>query len=243
MRHGHCYLASPMKTVLLVDDETLLRETLAGGLRLAGYNVRTADGGLRAIETLGRGGVEMVVTDLCMPGVDGFSLLEHLGRHYPELPVIALTGYGFPDAGAFVTHLGARVFLEKPILIANLADAISQLLAAGDGESRVQGFTLPSFLQLMELDKKTCLVSVEAGGGRSGQLGFQHGLLVHATTAGGRAGDPAVGEMFGWCEPRLRVSAVVQPPRHNVRTPLATLLMESARTLDEASAAMSLAGV
>lgn len=228
-----------MKTVLLVDDEALLRETLAEGLRLAGYLVRTADGGLRAIETLARGGVEIVVTDLCMPGVDGFSLLEHLGCHHPDLPVITLTGYGFPDAGAFVTHLGARVFLEKPIRIPDLVTAIEGVLAAGDEESRVQGFTLPSFLQLMELDKKTCLVGVEAGGGRTGQLGFDRGLLVHAGTAGGREGDAAVGEMFGWREPRLRVSPVLQAPARNVRTPLATLLMESARTLDETHAALA----
>ncbi len=227
-----------MKTVLLVEDEAPLREALGEGLRLAGYGVRTADGGLRAIETLGRGGVEVVITDLCMPGVDGFSLLEHLGRHHPELPVIVLTGYGFPDAGAFVTHLGARVFLEKPIRIADLAGAIGGLLAAGEGESRVQGFTLPSFLQLMELDKKTCLVAVAAGGGRDGHLGFDRGRLTHALTSGGREGDAAVGEMFAWREPRLRVSPVLQPPRPNVRTPLATLLMESARTLDESFAAL-----
>lgn len=228
-----------MKTVLLVEDEAMLRETLAGGLRLGGYVVRTADGGMRAIEILGRGGVELVITDLCMPGVDGFSLLEHLARHQPEVPVIALTGYGFPDAGAFVAHLGARVFLEKPIRLADLTGAIERVLAAGEEESRVQGFTLPSFLQLMELDKKTCLVVVETGGGRDGKLGFDRGLLVHAETSAGRAGDVAVGEMFTWREPRFRVSPVLQAPPHNVRTPLATLLMESACTMDETSAALA----
>ncbi len=228
-----------MKTVLLVDDDAPLRETMAEGLRSVGYSVRTADGGLRAIETLARGGVEIVVTDLCMPGVDGFLLLEHLGRHHPDLPVITLTGYGFPDAGAFVAHLGARMFLEKPLRTADLVGVIEGLLAAGEEESHVQGFTLPSFMQLMELDKKTCLVRVEAGGGRSGQLGFDRGLLVHAGTAAGREGDAAVGEMFGWREPRLRVSPVLQAPARNVRTPLATLLMESARTLDETHAALA----
>ena len=228
-----------MKTVLLVEDEALLRETLAEGLRQAGYHVRTADGGLRAIETLGRGGVELIVTDLCMPGVDGFSLLEHLGCHHPQVPVVVLTGYGFPDAGAFVAHLGAQVFLEKPIRVADLAATIGRLLAAGEEESQVQGFTLPSIMQMMELDKKTCQVGVEAGGGRTGQLNFEGGRLVHATTAGGRAGDAAVAEMFGWREPRLRVSPVLQPAPRNVHTPLATLLMESARTLDESHAALA----
>ena len=184
-----------MKTVLLVEDETLLREVQAEGLRAAGYRVRTADGGLRAIEALGRGGVELVVTDLCMPGVDGFSLLEHLGCHHPELPVIVLTGYGFPGAEAFVTHLGARAFLEKPIRGSELVGAVERLLTVQEEESHVQGFSLPSFLQLMELDKKTCLVWVEAGGGRAGQLGFERGTLIHASTSlGEEGGTPRNGD-------------------------------------------------
>ena len=228
-----------MRTVLLVEDEAPLREAFADGLRQAGYGVRTAGDGLRAIEVLGRGGVELVVTDLCMPGVDGFSLLEHLGRHHPELPIIALTGYSFPDAGTFVAHLGARMLLEKPIPVAELTGAVERLLASGGEDSHVQGFTLPSFLQLLELDKKTCRVVVEAGGGRTGQITFERGQLIHAATVSGREGDPAVGEMFGWREPRLRVSTALQTPPRNVHTSLATLLMESARTLDEASAALS----
>ena len=95
----------------------------------------------------------------------------------------------------------------------------------------------------MELDKKTCLVRVDAGGGRAGQLGFERGTLMYAGTgargeggAAPRSGDAAVTEMCGWREPRLRVSPGLPSPSRNVHTPLATLLLESARTLDESAA-------
>ncbi len=238
-----------MKTVLLVDDEALLRETLADAMsQLPGgtaCEVVTAESGARAIEALSRRRFDLVVTDLCMPQVDGFKLLDHLGRHHPRLPVIAMTGYGFPEVDQFVQNLGARLFFEKPIALKTLLDASEQLLvpeAADAAESSIQGFSLPSFLQMVELDKKSSLVHVRAGdaGELKGQLGFVCGQLVHATAqAGGDSwqGEPAVSEMLAWREPQLRVCHPGREPERNVFTPLSTLLMESAHALDEKVAA------
>ena len=238
-----------MKTVLLADDEPTLRETLADALRgeLPGgvrCEVVCAESGVRAIELLARQSFDLVVTDLCMPQVDGFKLLDHLGRHHPRLPVVAMTGYGFPEVDQFVQNLGARLFLEKPFELSTLLEAVARLLADGE-ESSIQGFSLPSFLQMMELDKKSSLVHVRAGddGHQSGQLFFQRGQLVHATAAGGNGaherwlGEPAVSEMLAWREPQLRVSTLGQAPERNVFTPLSTLLMESAHAFDEKTAA------
>ncbi|MBV9657422.1 MAG: response regulator [Verrucomicrobia bacterium] len=239
-----------MKTILLVDDEPTLRETLADALRdgLSDHvqcKVVVADSGIRAIELLARQPFDLVVTDLCMPQVDGFKLLDHLGRHHPRLPVVAMTGYGFPEVDQFVQNLGARLFLEKPFELRTLFDAVAQLLAA-DEESSIQGFSLPSFLQMMELDKKSSLVHVRAGdaGQQSGQLGFVRGQLVHASATGGGHsrehwhGALAVTEMLGWRDLQLRVSHLSQtPPERNVFTPLSTLLMASAHAFDERMAA------
>lgn len=232
-----------MKTLLLVDDEPLLRETLAEalgrGLPGAAYDVLTAEDGLRAIEILSRRPVDLIITDLCMPHVDGFGLLAHLDAHHPRLPVIAVTGYGFPDAREFVHHLGARVFFDKPVPVETLAHAVERLLAAAAEESSLHGFSLYGFLQMMELEKKTSLVRVQAGADRRGQLCFERGALVNASVAGsGEQGEAAVVTMLGWREPELRVSSQLfaMPPR-NVVTSLATLLMESAHTLDEQLAA------
>lgn len=231
-----------MKTILLVDDEPLLREVFAaslsqehGGLSGDGHDVLTAENGMRAIELLGRRRVDLVVTDLCMPQVDGFALLAHLDAHYPKLPVVAMTGYGFPDAQAFVQNLGARVYLEKPVPLETLARTVEGLLDTVTQESCIYGFSLCSFLQMMELDKKTSLVRVQAGGGRAAQLYFDHGALVHAGILGaeGKQGPAAVVEMLGWREPQLRISNAFELPARNVAASLSTLLMESAHTLDE----------
>ncbi len=237
-----------MKTVLLADDETLLRETLADAMRQLPGNtpceVVAAESGARAIELLSRRKFDLVVTDLCMPQIDGFKLLDHLSRHHPRLPVIAMTGYGFPEVDQFVQNLGARLFFEKPIELKTLLEAIERLLVSGE-ESSIQGFSLPSFLQMVELDKKSSLVQVRAGGAGQlhGQLDFVRGQLVHASAATGSErwqGEPAVTEMLAWREPQLRVSHLGQMPARNVFTPLSTLLMESAHAFDEKAAAGTL---
>jgi CheY-like chemotaxis protein len=237
-----------MKTILLVDDELLLCEALAEAVRqLPGgtpCEAIVAESGARAIECLSRRQIDLVVTDLCMPQVDGFKLLDHLGRHHPCLPVVAMTGYGFPEVDQFVQNLGARLFFEKPIDLHTLLTAIEQLLHAGE-ESSIQGFSLPSFLQMVELDKKSSLVQVRAGamGQVSGQLAFLCGQLIHANAAAGSErwqGEPAVTEMLAWRDPQLRVSHLGQVPPRNVFTPLSTLLMESAHAFDEKAAAGNL---
>ena len=234
-----------MKTILLIDDEPLLRETFADAIsHLPGSTpseVITADSGVRAIELLSRQHFDLVVTDLCMPHVDGFKLLDHIGRHHPRLPVIVMTGYGFPEVDQFVQNLGASLFFEKPVELKTLLTAIERLLEAGE-ESSLQGFTLPSFLQMVELDKKSSLVHVLAGQLR-GQLDFVGGQLIHASAAAGGQrweGEPAVTEMLAWREPQLRVSHLGQEPARNVFTPLSTLLMESAHAFDERAAAGTL---
>ena len=115
-----------MLSVLLVDDDAMLRETLADALTVAGIAVSEADNGATALAMIEGGGFDVVITDLFMPGVDGIELLMGLQRAAITTPVIVLTG-GTGDAigrseqvtstclGA-ARALGAVRTLQKPIL-------------------------------------------------------------------------------------------------------------------------------
>src|SRR5207249_4326139 len=81
-------------TVLIVDDEAYVRESLATVLQRAGYKVRTADGSQAALQPGILEGLDAVITDLRMPGDDGLRLLNALVEKEPGLPVIVLTGHG-----------------------------------------------------------------------------------------------------------------------------------------------------
>ena len=113
-----------MRTVLIVDDEKNIRSSLTTTFRLGGYRVETAENGHRALEIVERGGIDLVLLDLQMPGIDGYETLRELRRKGHEVPVIFLTAHGSVERAVEAVKLGAFDFIEKP----PHADAI--LLAA-----------------------------------------------------------------------------------------------------------------
>jgi DNA-binding NtrC family response regulator len=115
-------------SVLIVDDEKNIREGLAEALGLDGYAVKTAaDGaeGLRAVET---SDVDLVITDLKMPGLSGEELLRTVAGRYPGLPVIVLTGHGTIEDAVEAMRFGAFDFLTKPVNIDHLSLLVKRAL-------------------------------------------------------------------------------------------------------------------
>jgi DNA-binding NtrC family response regulator len=115
--------------VLLCDDEEALCRSLARLLRSAAYDVVTADGpgGLAQLE---RETFDAVITDLRMPGADGFAILEAVRGRSPRTPVIVMSGSAqIPDA-VRAMRAGARDFLVKPIEVESLEEALSGAMGA-----------------------------------------------------------------------------------------------------------------
>ncbi len=123
----------PGKCILLVDDEAMVRATLAAALEDFGYTVLIAVDGAEALTMLVAPGTEVhvMVTDLSMPGIDGVELIRQAQRHCPGLPAVLLTGYAGHGAqlaiGGAVS--GAFSLLRKPVTVAQLVDRIEALLA------------------------------------------------------------------------------------------------------------------
>jgi len=103
-----------MSRVLIADDEPNIRSTLATTFRLEGYEVETAEDGRRAVAAVERGGIELVVMDLQMPGLDGLQALREIRGLGHDVPVIILTAHGSIEKAVEATRLGAFDFLEKP---------------------------------------------------------------------------------------------------------------------------------
>jgi signal transduction histidine kinase/ActR/RegA family two-component response regulator len=122
----------PGKRILLVDDEPMVRETLAAALREAGYVVEVAVDGAAALDLLDEPvPVDVLVTDLSMPGIDGLAVIRRAQRQRPGLPAVLLTGYAGHGAQLAVggSVSGAFSLLRKPVTPAQLADRIEALLA------------------------------------------------------------------------------------------------------------------
>jgi two-component system response regulator FlrC len=117
-----------MATVLIVEDDLALREALGDTLELAGYPIQLAAEGAAALDILQHHQVGMVVSDVQMRPMDGYSLLRHIKQSYPNLPVLLMTAYGTIEKAVKAIHDGAVDYLVKPfeaeVLINKVADNI-----------------------------------------------------------------------------------------------------------------------
>ncbi len=122
--------------VLLVEDEAAFRELLESVLSAAGHTVHAAADGRAALRLLEQHRVDVIVTDLCMPGTDGMEFLMALRATRSRVPVIAMSGgVGSNMAGMLRTAelLGARRTLAKPFALPSLLEAVHAVLVAGSG--------------------------------------------------------------------------------------------------------------
>jgi two-component system response regulator RegA len=128
-----------LPSILLVDDDEVLRERLATAIRARGYEVRTAGNADEAMREITRESPEMAVLDLRMPGGSGIEILRELKRQDPSTRVLMLTGYGSISTAVEAVREGAVGYLPKP------ADA-DEILAAlsGTNTAKEKGIETPS---------------------------------------------------------------------------------------------------
>ena len=114
--------------ILLVDDDQQVRETIGRGLVALGYQVREAESGKAALAALAEDGVQLVILDYMMPGMDGAETAREIARIDPDLPIIFSTGHSALRAMRNAAGEGTPV-LEKPFSLAELDDLIKETLA------------------------------------------------------------------------------------------------------------------
>ena len=103
--------------VLIVDDDPALLQALPVALRLRmpGVTVETADSAATALTRIAAGNHDAIVTDIKMPGMDGFALLAQIHARQPDTPILLITGHGEYDLAVRALRGGAYDFIEKPI--------------------------------------------------------------------------------------------------------------------------------
>ncbi len=100
--------------ILVVEDDTDLRDAIAETLVLSGYAVEQAEHGEAALEWLGANPCDLVISDVNMPGIDGYQLLRRIASDWPQLPVLIMTAYGSISNAVEAIRNGAVDYLEKP---------------------------------------------------------------------------------------------------------------------------------
>lgn len=120
-------MSESQKRILVVDDEENTRIALTRLLAREGYEVCTATDGSDALNLIRSQPVELIITDLNMPVMDGLAFLKELNREHPRSHVIMLTAYGEVESYLEALNLGAFEYLNKPVKLDELLKVIHKI--------------------------------------------------------------------------------------------------------------------
>ncbi len=225
------------KKVLIVDDDPQFLLTLKNGLESydKSFSALIAEDGLIALDVLKDQTISLVVTDLKMPRMDGFGLMAEIMQNYPEIPVIVVTGHGTPELEKLTKEGGAIDCIGKPFKLKDLAEKIENAVSKESEGGTLHGINSGMFLQLIELEQKTCTIRLaDKASGRQGVLFFRDGELIDARTDA-LAGEGAAYKIFAWDRVSISIENACPRKEKRIQRDLHAVLMEAMRLKDEAA--------
>jgi CheY-like chemotaxis protein len=225
-------IPSADSTLLLVDDDAAHLRALARSLRSnrRSVSVLTAGGAAQAIELLGKMPIDIVLSDLQMPEMDGFELVAWMIHNKPQIPVIAMTAYWSKHAEEKLASLGGIECLTKPLDVTSVIARIDEVLAGGF-QGHIQNMSAASLLQIISMDRKTCTLMMGVGD-ETGQIFIHKGEIVDARS-GELRGEAAALKVLGWPYPTITIDSRCKVMERTIERPLTYLIMEAMRLADE----------
>ncbi len=223
-----------MKKVLIVDDEKSLLLSIRAGFEAYKdrFQLFTAEDGKKAVKILESNAIDLVVTDIRMPEMDGFELLVYMNTRYPSIPVLVMSAYGTREIQGKFESIGIIGFLDKPVDFDDLVKSIEEGLKQTTQTGTMTGFSVGSFLQLIEMEEKTCLLEVSARG-KKGLFYFDRGVLFDAVS-GRLIGEEAAIEMIMWNQVSLSFKNLPDKKiMRRINSDLMPIMMEASRRKDE----------
>lgn len=221
--------------VLIIDDDQALLRLLEKELEEYAdfFSVATAADGQSALAILSGTDVSVILTDLRMPGLDGFELMGLVTKNYPDIPVIAMTAFDKPKTKDVVMKSGAVDYLTKPVDGMGLFRRIMKILKKKEEGGSLNKVSLETYLQLVEMEEQTCTLRIRReSGNRSGILFFRNGQLMDARI-GNLKGIDAAYEILSWAGVSLSIENSCAVSEKLIDGELQAILLDAMRSRDE----------
>ncbi|MCI5144413.1 MAG: response regulator [Candidatus Electrothrix sp. AR3] len=174
-----------MKNVLIVDDDLGFQRLLGISLRKykKNFDIILSNNGEEAIGVLSRKPVDLLVTDLQMPKIDGLTLLAYINDAFPNMPCVIMTAHSTPDIEKQFAQTG-QLLLKKPFTINKLIEAIQTALTPKSADGMLKGISVANFLQMIALEQKTCLLEITSADNETGFFYIESGEVFDAAFQG-----------------------------------------------------------
>jgi putative nucleotidyltransferase with HDIG domain len=137
--------------ILVVDDEAMIRDLCSHILSAEGYQVTTASNGMAALEELGHSTIDLMITDIKMPGIDGLELFEQVKARTQDVVTIFITGHGTLDTAIESLMRGVDGFILKPFAEKELLGAVDR--AINSSRLKKENIRLKALIPLFEISK------------------------------------------------------------------------------------------
>jgi len=223
-----------MKRVLVVDDEEdmlwMLQRNLNKGM--SDVEILAASSGEEALAVLSDKAVNLVITDINMPGMNGLDLLIEVNNRYPDTGVIIMTAYPSNAYEREAMMSGSLRFIEKPFDINDMRDIVNGALKTTDGfQGTVDGIDLMDIVQFNGLSQATSALKVTTAD-QEGMIFFKKGEVVHAM-CDQVSGEDAFFKVLEFQGGTLQNIRGVEAPIVSIEKSLESLLFEAAVRNDE----------
>jgi len=223
-----------MKRVLVVDDEEdmlwMLQRNLNKGMQ--DVEILAAKSGEEALAILSDKAVNLVITDINMPGMSGLDLLIEINNKFPDTAAIIMTAYPSSAYENQAMMSGSLRFIEKPFDIKEVRTIVEDVLKTNEGfQGTVDGVDLLDIVQFNGLSRATAALKVTTRD-QEGMIFFKEGAVVHAM-CGDKTGEDAFFTIIRFNGGSLQNIRGVQPPGITINKGLEALLFEAAVENDE----------
>ena len=188
-----------MNNILIVDDDPNWLIGIKEYFEYADnqFETHTAVNGKEAVKILEFTPIDLVITDLKMPEMNGIELLSFINRDYPHIPTIVMSGFGTPELKNQIEEMGSLLFLNKPIELSHFRQVVANELKNMSQKGYVNDISPATFLQLIEMEENTCFLEVTGKNDQKGHFYFYQGILYDAIQDDTQ-GEAAVLEMLSW---------------------------------------------
>ncbi len=222
------------KRVLIVDDEEDMIWSLQKNLPNESLQVIifTASSGEEALTILEKTKIDLIVTDIRMPGISGIDLLIAVRNTYPDIEVIVMTAFPSSESKAEVMEKGGLRFIEKPFDIKEMRDSVHSALKMDPHfEGKMTGIQLTDIVQIHHLSQASTVLRINDDG-REGVIYFSEGAIVHAT-CDDLVGEEAFYKLMSFKGGTMETFYMDKFPESTISTPVDVLLLKGTLLNDE----------